>query len=313
MKESKARSLEEMDWKLDDVFTLRLTNDPLFSGKLYDHYCSLSREIGSCLDIRRDGVTVRIYAPQIAMILETREIEIYNRHKQCLDIIDGTKYVDSFIKGFIEGEEYFEKNYGRMSSDLYGNNAQEFIQEILNQYSTGWIHAKGGVLIAISDKTINEFGYYSGLVFCTENLRDNHRKLFDKYSFDKFENSIPKAETNTSKLIDHLKKFDFLGLSKTSKLSTESQKKLLTIVNSNGLPYAIAMFDFLGFLEYLEKEHFKTNTERDKEISKWFGTNNERTVRGNINSLVKKSTENMKRYTAHLHTETVRKDYQSLI
>ena len=73
------------------------------------------------------------------------------------------------------------------------------------------------------------------------------------------------------------------------------------------------MFDYLGFIDFLKDNYFKTNNELHIEIAKWFNTDKSgRAVKGNISSLLDYSTENKDRYTAHLHKETIIKDYNQL-
>ena len=100
---------------------------------------------------------------------------------------------------------------------------------------------------------------------------------------------------------------------KVKKLSEPNKQSLVELISTNGLPYSIAMFDFLGFLKHIESEHFKTKYKLNKEVTKWFNSDKDgRAVKGNISSLSDYSTENKSKYTAHTHKETVKKDYQKL-
>ncbi|MEZ4804602.1 MAG: hypothetical protein R2852_03740 [Bacteroidia bacterium] len=74
------------------------------------------------------------------------------------------------------------------------------------------------------------------------------------------------------------------------------------------------MFDYLDFLPYLLKEQFYGN--KSKMIF-WLtkvlnNGKNERQIKGNINILNEKTNEKSDKYTSHLHTEKVIKDYQIL-
>ncbi|RYE28466.1 MAG: hypothetical protein EOP48_33450 [Sphingobacteriales bacterium] len=85
------------------------------------------------------------------------------------------------------------------------------------------------------------------------------------------------------------------------------------MIASNKLPYNIAMFSFLGFLERLEKNHYAAKYKMYKEISKWLNSDKEgRAVKANISSLLKNSSENKARYTAYKHKEAVQTDYQNI-
>jgi len=73
------------------------------------------------------------------------------------------------------------------------------------------------------------------------------------------------------------------------------------------------MFDFLQFIQHLEKKHFDAKYKLNKEVSKWFNSDVEgRAVKGNISSLLRNTEENKDRYTAHKHKESVIKDYEQL-
>jgi len=119
--------------------------------------------------------------------------------------------------------------------------------------------------------------------------------------------------TKVEVLKDKLSEYGFFELEKIKLLSEQNQNLIINNISSNGLPYAIAMFDFLLFIPYLEKNHFDSKYKLNIEISKWFNSSKDgRAVKGNISSLLNNTTENKKRYTAHKHKETVVNDYEEL-
>lgn len=122
---------------------------------------------------------------------------------------------------------------------------------------------------------------------------------------------LEKGQAKSDKLRSELDRYNFFELVSVNQISTENQTKLVELISSKKIPYAIAMFDFLGFLKYLEKEYFPLKYKLNIEISKWLNSDS-RTIKGNISSLLKNTTENKRRYTAHLHNETVVNDYQNL-
>ncbi len=124
-------------------------------------------------------------------------------------------------------------------------------------------------------------------------------------------NPINQIETKTAKLNTDLDKYGFFKLPMVKKLSDEGKGKLLELISSNELPYCIALFDYLGFIKHLDKEHFNTNYKRNKEISNWLNAS-EDSVKKNINVLDKGSEVMKRRYTSHIHKDTVKKDYQEL-
>lgn len=125
--------------------------------------------------------------------------------------------------------------------------------------------------------------------------------------------SSQQTETKTDKIKAELGKYGFFELPKVKQLSEHSKQSLIELISTNGLPYSIAMFDLLGFLNYIENEHFKTKYKLNKEIAKWFNSDKEgRAVKGNVSTLSDYSKENKSKYTAHTHKETVKIDYQKL-
>ena len=147
-------------------------------------------------------------------------------------------------------------------------------------------------------------------IFFDKLVTDKVKQLIQ---LSKIKNTIPQVETKTDKLKAELIKYGFFELLKVKQLSEPNKQSLVELISTNGLPYSIAMFDFLGFLKHIESEYFKTKYKLNIEVAKWFNSDKDgRAVKGNISSLSDYSTENKSKYTAHTHKETVKKDYQKL-
>jgi len=112
-------------------------------------------------------------------------------------------------------------------------------------------------------------------------------------------------------LFPELMKYRFCDLEKVQALSKDSQSKLVDVISKNSIPYQIAMINYLGFIDYLMSEFFKTKTQLHIELAKLLSTDN-RSISGNLSVLNPKSNEDRKRYTAHIYNETVKKDYESI-
>lgn len=120
-------------------------------------------------------------------------------------------------------------------------------------------------------------------------------------------------KTKADILNEQLSQYGFFELEKVKTLSEQSKVSIIEKIAESGLPYAIAMFDYLQFIPYLEKKHFDSKYKLNREVSKWFDSDKEgRAVKGNISSLLKNTTENKDRYTAYKHKENVIKDYELL-
>lgn len=120
-------------------------------------------------------------------------------------------------------------------------------------------------------------------------------------------------KTKADILKEQLSQYGFFELEKVKTLSEQSKVSIIEKIAESGLPYAIAMFDYLQFIPYLEKKHFDSKYKLNRAVSKWFDSDKEgRAVKGNISSLLKNTTENKDRYTAYKHKENVIKDYELL-
>ncbi|PIB34984.1 hypothetical protein BFP72_06045 [Reichenbachiella sp. 5M10] len=119
--------------------------------------------------------------------------------------------------------------------------------------------------------------------------------------------------SNSILLRDKLTEHGFFNLEKVKSISEEKQGDLLKKIYEAKLPYQIAMINFLGFIDHLNKEYFPVANKRNIEIAKWLNSDkNGDSVRKNITSLVNNSGGTNDRYTAYKHKEQVEKDYNSI-
>ena len=119
------------------------------------------------------------------------------------------------------------------------------------------------------------------------------------------------TETKTDKLKEQLGRYGFFELPKVKQLSERTKQSLVELISSNGLPYTIAMLDFLGFIRHLKAEHFTSDYKLFQAIAIWLQVS-ARTIKGNVYVLNEKSNEDRTRYTADQQKEKVQKDYEEL-
>lgn len=150
---------------------------------------------------------------------------------------------------------------------------------------------------------------------------DDYKAFLETKKAETKEQQAPPPEQENGTLVksksdifkEKLSAINFLELPTVKGLSEENQGKLMNLLSEETMPYCIAMFDYLGFLKYLEQELYPTKDKLNKELSKIFNSDKDgRAVKGNINSLNQKTNESKQRYTAHSHKETVKKDYEAL-
>lgn len=118
-------------------------------------------------------------------------------------------------------------------------------------------------------------------------------------------------ETKSDKLKAQLSEYGFFELPKVKQLSERTKQSLVELISSNGLPYTIAMLDFLGFIRHLKAEHFTSDYKLFQEVAIWLEVS-ARTIKGNVYVLNEKSNEDRTRYTADQQKKNVQKDYEEL-
>lgn len=108
-------------------------------------------------------------------------------------------------------------------------------------------------------------------------------------------------------------KYGFFDLPKTEKLEPSAKNELVQKIIENGIPYAVAMLDYLDFFKHLQNQYFSSKFKLHREVSKWFNSDKEgRAIKGNMNVLSEFSKEDRKKYTSFQHVEKVKSDYLNL-
>ena len=118
------------------------------------------------------------------------------------------------------------------------------------------------------------------------------------------------------KLGQALFEYGFYNLSLVKELNEQSRAKLIQLICSHEVPYKIAMFDFLGFINYFLKEYDSRRTIMYKRFGEIFCARfrpvSSRTIQGNINDLNKKPENRDPDYTASNYKDEVKKHYEML-
>ena len=100
------------------------------------------------------------------------------------------------------------------------------------------------------------------------------------------------------KLRSDLNARDFYKLKQVKELSDPAKEKLIWFINNNELPYQVAMFDFLGFIDFYENEYGYSRIVIYRKIAEIL-TVTPRMVKGNYLVLQDFSKEDRKRYTSY--------------
>ena len=162
-------------------------------------YKSFKREIenNGCFKEKTETDTVKIYTPELAVILTSKELPSLNMDTQTETNINGWEYLKTYIEAYKEGEQYFETEFKVSPNTLYGANAEQYVRDIhLNFFQVqhtgtneGWSYVKKQYPIILTHKAVKEFGYYSGIVNKVEEQVKKYPRLFA--TFDKCEHNLP--------------------------------------------------------------------------------------------------------------------------
>jgi hypothetical protein len=150
--------------------------------------------------------------------------------------------------------------------------------------------------------TVDEWLSNEGTFF--ERIRPTIGRLDEQYD-------NRRKQANHEALDSEIRKYGFHQLELLTNLSETNVARLIQEIGNEDLPYQIAMFDYLGFFDSLEKGYCNGKSQLYKLVAKILKSQ-ERAVKGNILVLNPKSSESRLRYTSHVHKERVRKDYEKL-
>lgn len=255
-------------------------------------------------------------------------------------------YFKEYAKGFYLGYNNYESKIKRNTSvfnDVKSNTEQIF--KTINLSHGGLCAYK---LTKIKNKfvpTINKQLYYDNGILLGENYKawqiiiENPQYFIDKFLSSKkfiraYKNSIDyfssdkmylgilsnlkslikslppeQTETKTDILKANLTKYGFFELLKVKALSEPNKQKLIELISNNQMPYGIAMFEYLGYCEYLDREQ-GTKYKADIILSRLY---NPKAKDGTSSKHYRRSLINpTPRYKAAEYKETVITDYLTL-
>ena len=125
----------------------------------------------------------------------------------------------------------------------------------------------------------------------------------------KLDQSIIK--TKYHKLKENMSNYGFNDLPLIKALTYPKKEELIALMSTSSIDYCIAMFDYLGYINYLKTQYFDTTKEMNTEIAVWLGSN-ERDIQGQISRLKPSSKEKKPDYKSYLEVENVKNDYNRI-
>lgn len=182
-------------------------------------YKSFQREIenNGCFKVKTETDTVKIYTPELAVILTSKELPTLNIDTQKETTVNGWEYLKTYIEAYQEGEQYFETEVKVSPNTIYGANAEQYVRDIHlnffhvqhNGVDEGWGYVKKRYPTILTHKAVKEYGYYSGIVNKVEEQVKKYPRPFA--TFDKCEHNLPpqpivkqKPEKETPKTFEEL-------------------------------------------------------------------------------------------------------------
>lgn len=283
-------------------------------------------------------------APKELFLVDKLEISLAhyasNYKKNCDNYWETFKFDPNFFNDFIPGELLSEFNIA-LHEHIKPLNNQEinrYLTTSINQFKTHTPDKRKDVFCEIYHDI---YWYPNNMKYTGSSARDNYVlhvwKLFSNYfqlfqeatqnTYDIFKASLTNGSANSinnNNLDDNTKKGNkaellksnlyengFFEVTKVKSISHDGQSRLIDLLVLNGIPYKVALFDYIGFFKYLENEKSFTKVTIHKKISAIFDCTTD-TIKGNMLSLNEHSTIDKDRYTAHQHKEKVKRDYVSL-
>ncbi|WP_396181509.1 hypothetical protein [Flavobacterium sp.] len=144
--------------------------------------------------------TVKIYNPQLTVILISIELPVKNLDTQTETAINCWEFLMTYIKGYKRGEQFFENKIMVSPTIIYSPNAKQFIIDIHMKYfhvqhgkGKGWVYVKNVEPSILTHELIEEYGYYSGLVNKVRELIIEYPEQFA--SFENYEHHMQPQQT----------------------------------------------------------------------------------------------------------------------
>jgi hypothetical protein len=113
-------------------------------------------------------------------------------------------------------------------------------------------------------------------------------------------------------LRNRISELGFFTLPKTSILKEEQKQSLIEILQTKNTPYVIAIFSYLGFIDFLYHVKFKKKEEAQYNLSQILEVD-VRTIRGLISVLSPKSKENITKYATRTQLPEAIEDFKAII
>jgi hypothetical protein len=131
----------------------------------------------------------KVYNPELAVILITDNLSVYDTVLNLDAEIDSKAYFKAFKEGYKKGGDYFNNEVKASKEVIYGSNADVYVNVMHNNYFhnkhykdfSGWNFIKQPFHNQLTNKEIEVWGYYSGLVNELLKFVKENADLFKKF------------------------------------------------------------------------------------------------------------------------------------
>ncbi|GAB3931873.1 hypothetical protein [Larkinella terrae] len=152
------------------------------------------------------GNHVRVYLGPLAAFLISENAKVKNSETQAIETVNGTQFIECYVTGFKKGAEYFDSRYRVPPSILFGPEAKEFGDGLHFQYYHskkrlgGWNYWRKWTPRIINYESVNQYGYYAGIISRFEDMACEYPDYFKKYVFPSCKPSKDETEEENEKI-----------------------------------------------------------------------------------------------------------------
>jgi hypothetical protein len=285
--------------------------------------------------MKKYSVSEAIKLPEFLLFIrEAAEVVKSGLEKIALESNNEKKeYFTEKVIGFLDSTFSLSIDYIETVDEVYYSITGEKIEGIVNmgkELKKGFIEFNHAITKELpKDKALNRILLLLVSVEKSEVFREieekppiqwhttlkKNLKSLENFKLKLTEHNLPPTpiEENTQKIINALEQYKFSEHLKKGNFEPIKIYQLLNKHSGKGIvPYSIALMHETGFLKYFFDQYTKNKNEGFKLLQKVFDHKSDRKIKGNINILNPKSSENPNEFTSASHIETIRKELKGL-
>ena len=187
------------------------------------------------------GYTAKVYVLELGKILCNNAFPLIGT----TETLNGKTLIPVYVEGFKRGREYFNSEFAISPDTLY-RNTDTYLKSLHHCYFHAeprggkhcWVYYKETYPFQFNEGTINEYGFFAGVLYEVDELQRKHPRLFA--TFDKCERNLPPQQTGTETEQEQPKTFAELFY------NPEHAEPCLKILNELQPPVIDAINNYIG-------------------------------------------------------------------